>query len=58
MPLFDYVCQDCNQRFEALVRNKEEKAECPQCQSANTERQWSAPSVTMGNPYMSHVRNI
>jgi putative FmdB family regulatory protein len=58
MPLFDYICQDCGHRFEALVRNREEKAECPQCKSTNTEGQLGAPSVTMGNPYLSHVRNI
>jgi putative FmdB family regulatory protein len=58
MPLYDYICQKCENKFEALVRKQDEKVECPKCKSEETERQLSSPSVTMGNPYMSHIRNI
>ncbi|MBL8152069.1 MAG: zinc ribbon domain-containing protein [Blastocatellia bacterium] len=55
MPLFDYVCQDCGHRFESLVRNTEEKVECPVCKSEKTERQIGRPSVQMGNPYIPKI---
>ena len=58
MPLYDYVCQKCQHKFEALVRNKEEKVECPKCKSEETDRQLARPTVTMGNPYMYHVRKM
>jgi putative FmdB family regulatory protein len=32
MPIFEYKCQDCSQRFEELVLNsKQAKPDCPQC---------------------------
>jgi putative FmdB family regulatory protein len=62
MPLYDYKCKEekCEHKFEALVRkhDSDEKVECPKCKSENTERQISSPSVSMGNPYMSHIRKI
>lgn len=60
MPLYDYVCKECDNKFEALVRrsDSDEKVECPKCQSEKTERQISCPTVTMGNPYMTHVRKL
>jgi putative FmdB family regulatory protein len=32
MPIFEYVCAECNHEFEALVFGKD-KAECPKCRS-------------------------
>jgi len=32
MPIFEYVCKDCDHPFEALVYGKQ-KAECPKCHS-------------------------
>ena len=32
MPIFEYKCQDCSQRFEELVLNSKRAApSCPQC---------------------------
>lgn len=30
MPIFEYVCEDCGNKFEKLVRSQEEVA-CPSC---------------------------
>jgi putative FmdB family regulatory protein len=32
MPIFEYVCKECQHQFEALVYGKE-KAACPKCDS-------------------------
>ena len=32
MPIFEYVCKECQHQFEALVYGKE-KAACPKCES-------------------------
>jgi putative FmdB family regulatory protein len=32
MPLYEYVCQACQEQFELLVRG-DEQAACPQCGS-------------------------
>ena len=44
MPIFEYVCKDCQHEFEALVFGKQ-KAECPKCQSKKLEPQLSVFAV-------------
>ncbi|MFZ0804668.1 MAG: zinc ribbon domain-containing protein [Candidatus Sulfotelmatobacter sp.] len=36
MPIFEYLCKECDYRFEALVYGKE-KAECPKCHTKKLE---------------------
>lgn len=43
MPLFEYVCQECQHAFEELVFG-DEAVTCPSCQSARLERLLSAPA--------------
>ena len=33
MPIFEYICKQCDHQFEALVYG-EQKAECPKCHGA------------------------
>jgi len=40
MPIYEYVCSDCSQHFEALVRSNR-SAVCPQCKSSNLQKQLS-----------------
>lgn len=44
MPLFDYICQDCQHQFEALVRG-EQQPSCPACNSTSLEKQVALPSI-------------
>ena len=44
MPIFEFVCVDCNERFETLVRG-EEKVHCPACRSRRLEKQLSVFSA-------------
>lgn len=43
MPIYEYVCQDCEHAFEELVRsNRDEKAMvCPSCSSKRVGRKLS-----------------
>ena len=45
MPIFEYICQDCQHDFEALVFGNQ-KAECPKCQSKKLEPQLSVFAVS------------
>ena len=47
MPLFEYVCKDCNKRFEALVYGSRQP-ECPACQGSHLDQQISVFSVGAG----------
>ncbi|SLM49288.1 conserved protein of unknown function [Nitrospira japonica] len=44
MPIFEYVCRECNHRFELLVQGAMQPA-CPQCRSTDPEKQFSAFGV-------------
>jgi len=38
MPLFTYKCEICEHEFEELVRNADEKVDCPKCKSSLVKR--------------------
>lgn len=40
MPIFEYVCVDCEKSFEKIV-DKEETVHCPICDSERLEKQYS-----------------
>ena len=44
MPIFEYICNDCERRFEAVVRGAESPI-CPSCSSKSLNQQLSSFSV-------------
>lgn len=40
MPIFEYACHDCGQRFETLVRTGTAPT-CPRCHSSQLDKQLS-----------------
>ncbi len=44
MPIFEYVCRECNHRFELLLQGSQEAA-CPQCKTTKLDKQFSAFGV-------------
>jgi putative FmdB family regulatory protein len=44
MPLYEYSCRACGNRFDYLLLGKEEPA-CPSCASKDLERLFSAPGT-------------
>ena len=45
MPIFEYRCEDCGHKFEAILFG-EQKPECPKCHTAKLEKQLSTFSVS------------
>jgi len=45
MPLYEYVCRDCDAAFEKLVRRFDEDVACPACTGASVEKQLSTFAV-------------
>ena len=41
MPIYEYVCMQCESHFEELVRLGEDATSCPDCGAANVRRQLS-----------------
>jgi len=49
MPIFEYVCKECDHQFEALVYGSQ-KAECPKCHTRKLEPQLSVFAVSAKGP--------
>jgi putative FmdB family regulatory protein len=45
MPIFEYICQKCENHFEALVYG-DEKTSCPKCHSTKLAPQLSVFAVS------------
>jgi len=38
MPIYEYRCESCSERFEELVRRPEDPVSCPECGGTAAER--------------------
>jgi putative FmdB family regulatory protein len=45
MPIYEYACSGCGNRFEKLVRRFAEAVSCPACESAAVDKQLSVFAV-------------
>lgn len=45
MPIFEYICKECDHEFEALVMGSQ-KADCPKCHSRKLVPQLSVFAVS------------
>ena len=50
MPIYEYVCPQCGERFEKLIRSTSSQVEirCPSCDAANVERKVSVFGLSGG----------
>ena len=49
MPIYEYQCRKCANRFEAIVRVTDDPPVCPACQSTDIERLVSLFAVDSGD---------
>jgi putative FmdB family regulatory protein len=45
MPIYEYACRSCSQKFEVLIRGTSATPACPECNSTDLEKLLSLPSV-------------
>jgi putative FmdB family regulatory protein len=48
MPIYEYVCDDCNAQFEKIVINRQQEISCPSCSSKKATIQLSVFSSSVG----------
>jgi len=49
MPIYEYICDDCQNEFEKIVINKQQEISCPKCTSKKATIQLSVfSSATAG----------
>ena len=45
MPVYEYLCKDCNRRVSVLLRKLDDKPICPNCKGKKLERRFSRFAV-------------
>jgi len=48
MPIYEYVCDECDTRFERIVMNKQQEIACPKCTSKKATIQLSVFAASNG----------
>jgi putative FmdB family regulatory protein len=48
MPIYEYLCDDCDTRFEKIVINKQQEIACPKCESKKATIQLSVFATANG----------
>ena len=48
MPLYEYVCESCHEKFEQLVPSFRSQATCPKCGSHEAEKLLSTFAMSHG----------
>jgi len=49
MPIYEYICDACNERFEKIVINKQQEISCPKCSSKKATIQLSVFATAGSN---------
>jgi putative FmdB family regulatory protein len=49
MPIFEYICKDCQNHFEALIIGSRQP-ECPSCHGRNLAQQFSVFAAGAAQP--------
>jgi len=49
MPIYEYVCEDCDTHFERIVINKQQEIACPKCASKKASIQLSVFATSNGS---------
>lgn len=53
MPIYEYVCKNCEKGFEVLVRSSSQEIHCPGCQGKEVEKQFSTFGMKSGDKFVS-----
>jgi putative FmdB family regulatory protein len=48
MPIYEYICDECETRFEKIVINKQDQIACPKCASKKASIQLSVFATANG----------
>ncbi len=51
MPIYEYLCQDCGNKFEKLVRRTDDALEagCPSCGQKHLQQEYSTFAARAGS---------
>ncbi len=53
MPIYEFICQECQAEFEELVFSSNETVECPDCSCETVQKKISAVSFKSSGRFVS-----
>jgi putative FmdB family regulatory protein len=55
MPIYEYQCRECDERFEVIMRSRDDESglECPKCRARNVQKVMSVFSSHTAIPSAS-----
>ena len=57
MPIYEYICEDCQTHFEKIVFNKQQEIACPKCAGKRNAIQLSVFSAGNGSANGSSTKS-
>jgi putative FmdB family regulatory protein len=57
MPIYEYVCDDCQTQLEKIVFNKQQEIACPKCASKKASLQLSVFATSNGSSNAATARS-
>jgi putative FmdB family regulatory protein len=57
MPIYEYICEDCDTHFEKIVINKQQEIACPKCASKKASIQLSVFATSSGSANGSSAKS-
>jgi len=54
MPIYEYICDDCGERYERMVMSQKQAIACPKCESSKHAIQLSAFAAPANGNKSSH----
>ena len=57
MPIYEYICDDCETRFERIVINRQQEIACPKCASKKASIQLSVFATSNGSANGSSAKS-
>ena len=52
MPIFEYICNSCQHKFEELVFGSAPKVSCPKCRKRRVTKQFSVFAFKSGSTFV------
>jgi putative FmdB family regulatory protein len=57
MPMYEYVCERCGEKFEKLILSPSTKVVCPRCGSSACEQVYSSFAFSVARKVIASVRS-
>ncbi|MEW6456477.1 MAG: zinc ribbon domain-containing protein [Acidobacteriota bacterium] len=55
MPIYEFSCNECNEKFEVIILKSDQIIECPKCKGKSLKKLYSPFGIAGGDKFESSV---